>query len=85
MLHHTARSLVPQLHSVILSIITVNPSLCSFGSEGIVLACSGTNVFGSSCASRIKPQTRSNAIWTASRGTSPAFVEELAGDALQPG
>jgi hypothetical protein len=46
------------------------PSCGTFGSGGIVLINSGTNVFGSSCANLTKyatPPTCSNAIWIASR------------------
>ena len=42
----------------------------TFGSGGIVLMSSGTNVFGSSCANRTRystPPARSNAIWMASQ------------------
>ena len=46
------------------------PSCGTFGSGGIVLISSGTNVFGSPCANRTSystPPICSNAIWIASR------------------
>jgi hypothetical protein len=48
-----------------------SPPFCgTFGSGGIVLISSGTNVFGSYCANRTRystPPACSNAIWMASR------------------